>query len=182
MGADHPARPHRQRRRRRDRRRDRSAALIPTDELLERHHPILLATRGDRFLAGVHVYAARRGDWLEYWIGWPGDRDHTGLDAELALVHVNDRDEPTEAVYAKHRGAHRRDWVDVRKRGLRPEVYASKNKHASYFTAGWYRHGRHIERAAGNVPLDPPLTLGVPVVLQTRLAFRDPNRWVAANT
>jgi hypothetical protein len=159
----------------------------PTRDLLRRYQPILLATPGDRFLDGVAVYAriaraAAGRAWLQYWLAYPGDPDHAGIDWELALLLLppDPTRPPVEVVLAKHRTAHRRPWNLVEREGDRPLVYVGLNKHASYFHAGWYFHGRHLERASGRQRLDVPLSLETPVAIQGRLAYRDPDRWVAA--
>lgn len=150
----------------------------PPADLLARHQPILLATRGDPFLAGVVVYAERVGAWLEYWLAWPGDPDHPGVDWEYAAVRVNDDDAPVELVLARHRTADRRPWARVEVDGDRPRVYVGRQKHASYFKRGIYRHGRHLELALGTVRVDAPLELGAPAAVRRRLQFRDPARWL----
>jgi hypothetical protein len=151
---------------------------------LHRYRPVLLGDSGDRFTAdGVAMFAGVCGDWIEYWTGYSGDRDHAGTDWELALVHLPEgATVPLCAVYASHRGAAMRPWANVPKEGDRPIVYVSRDKHSSRFRRGWHRHGRHLERCNGRDRLDASFTIGIPVVLQTRLAFRDPDRWVAAKT
>ena len=156
--------------------------MADTAELLRRHAPILRATRGDRYLDGVEVYGDRVGPWLEYWIGYPGDPDHAGTDWEFAAVGVDDADRPLELVLAQHRTAHSRGWLNVETEGDRPVVYVGRQKHASYFARGIYRHGRHVEIALGNVRLDPPLTIGAPVAVRGRLQYRDPTRWLETVT
>lgn len=153
--------------------------MTPDEELLRRHAPVILADDGDRFLAGVAVHACRAGRWLQYWIRWPGDRDHEGDDWELVMVRLGLLD-PVEAAYAAHRGAERRSWARVPTEGHRPVAYAERDKHASRFRRGWHRHGRHLSRANGKRRLDPPLTLGVPGAVERRRAHRDPDGWLAS--
>lgn len=149
-------------------------------ELLRRHAPVIFADDGDRFLDGVTVHGACAGAWLQYWIAWPGDRDHAGTDWEMVMVRLESA-EPVEAVYARHRTATRRPWAKVRRvEGEHPCVFAGRDKHASYFRRGWHRHGRHLERTNGRRRLDVPLELGpLPVAPRRRRAHRDPDGWLA---
>jgi hypothetical protein len=149
----------------------------PGSDLL-RYQPVLLADDGDSYLDGVTVHGVEAGPWLQYWIAWPGDRDHEGIDWEMAMV-LRGPGSPIEAAYARHRTATRRPWPKVPKEGDRPIVYAGRDKHASYFRRGWHRHGLHLERANGKAPLDLPLQLGVPEAVRRRLAHRDPDAWLA---
>jgi hypothetical protein len=146
--------------------------------LLRRHAPVLLADSADRFLEGVEVHACASGRWLQYWVRWPGDRDHAGDDWELAMVRVDDLYQPVEAAYAAHRGAARRPWARVPREGCRPVVYAERDKHAARFRRGWHRHGWRVSRADGRVRLDAPVVLGVPAGVAGRLARRDPDAWL----
>lgn len=158
-------------------------------EELRRHVPVILADDGDRFLEPVRVHAAESGRWLQYWIRWPGDRDHAGDDWEAVMVALPGGEipgdaEPVEVVYAQHRTAERRPWLSrwpwrqVQKEGDRPVVFAGRDKHSCRFRPGWHRNGVHLERANGRVRLDPPLELGVPVEVARRLSHRDPDEWL----
>lgn len=148
------------------------------DESLCRHAPAVFADSGDRFLDGVVMHGARAGGWLQYWIAWPGDRDHAGTDWEMVMFRL-ESGEPVEAVYARHRTASRRPWARVRLVDGRPAVFAGRDKHASYFRRGWHRHGLHLERANGRVRIDPPLVFGEPPVgVRRRRAYRDPDGWL----
>lgn len=157
----------------------RVLALVTDLEELRRHVPVILADDGDRFLEGVVVHAVEVEGWLQYWAGWPGDRDHAGVDWEVVMVRLGEDGEPIEVVYAQHRSAERRPWHKVPKEGLRPIVYAERDKHASRFRAGWHRHGWRLSRANGKRRLDPPLELGVPTSVSRRLSHRDPDAWLA---
>lgn len=147
-------------------------------EKLRRHAPVILADNDDRFLEGVIVRVVETGGWLQFWIAWPGDRDHAGVDWEVVMVRLGDGGEPIEVVYAQHRSAERRPWIKVPKEGLRPIVYAERDKHASRFRPGWHRHGWRLSRANGRRRLDPPLELGVPSEVSHRLSCRDPDAWL----
>lgn len=146
-------------------------------EELRRYCPVILADDGDRFRLDV-VHGAEAGPWLQYWLPWSGDRDHEGTDWEVVMVRLGDDGVPVEAAYAQHRTARRRPWRRVRKEGDQPLVFAGRNKHSSRYRSGWYRHGRHLERANGKVRLDPRFELGVPSEVARRLAHSDPDAWL----
>lgn len=151
-------------------------------EDLALYQPVLLADDQDRFLRGaVVVHGCVTGDWMQYWIAYPADRDHAGTDWEMVMFSRPDPTAPpTHAVYARHRGAGWRPWERVRKRGDRPLVYVSRDKHASYFAAGWHRHGLHLERCNGRRELTGLLRIGVPPQVARRLAHTDPDVWAAS--
>jgi hypothetical protein len=153
---------------------------------LLRHRPVVLADDGDRFLEGVELYGVEVGRWLQYWIGWPGDRDHAGTDWEMGMaLRADASDEVLSVVLAQHRTARLRPWRDVARDPDDPDrfvIYAGRDKHASYFdrgVLGYHRHGRHLERTNGRVRLDLPLHLELPVAVADRLAHRDPDAWFA---
>lgn len=149
--------------------------------LLLRYQPILMADSGDRFLEGVTMFGGEHDTGkaqcvLQYWFGWPGDRDHAGIDwehADLLLLH----DKPGAMVLAQHRGAQTVPWRSLTLEGDRPVLFAGRDKHSTRPHAGWYRHGWHLERANGRVRLDLPLSLDVPAAVKHRRAFQDPLGW-----
>jgi hypothetical protein len=146
---------------------------------LLRFQPVILADSGDRYLEGVAVHGVEARRWCQYWIAWPGDPDHGGIDWEMGMVARDPLGEPVEAAYARHRTASRRPWPHVPTEGEHPIIYSGRDKHASYFRRGWHHHGLHLERANGKARLDLPLQLGVPVAVSHRLAHRDPDAWLA---
>lgn len=151
-----------------------------SDELLRRYAPVLLADDGDRFLkGGVVMHAARVERWLQYWLAYPGDRDHAGVDWEMVMVRLGPADEPLEVVYAQHRTAQRRAWARVKREGDRPVVFVGRDKHSSRFRRGWHRNGWHAERANGRSRLDALLVFDVPVAVRSRPAHRAPEAWLA---
>lgn len=145
--------------------------------MLHHHRPILYADSKDRYLQGVQLYGEPNGKWLQYWIAWPGDPDHKGIDYELVMVEVGEWG-PVRAVYAQHKGAKQRSWKRVRKEGDRPIVYVERDKHAARFRRGPHRDGWKLRRANGNVRIDLPVQIGLPVALARRQAVRDPDAWV----
>jgi hypothetical protein len=149
----------------------------PDSQLLVALSPVLLADSGDQHLDGLTtVHATRVGDWLEYWLAYPTDPDHQGTDYEMIMVLLTD-DHPVCAVYAQHKWCRARAWGSIAHASGHPVVYVGRDKHASYFTPGWHRHGRHLERANGRRPLDCPLVLDVPDAVRHRAQHRSPGAW-----
>jgi hypothetical protein len=147
-------------------------------EELRRFRPVIYADSADRFLEPVTMHGGESGLWLQYWIAWPGDRDHSGIDWEVAMVRIGVDARPVELVAAQHRTARRRPWGRVELEGGRPVVYAGRDKHSTRFRRGWHLNGWHLERANGAIRLDLPLELGVPPAVAARLAHRDPDEWL----
>lgn len=144
-----------------------------------RFAPVLLADDGDRFLTAetpVTVHGCHAGRWLQYWLAYPGDPDHAGIDWEMVMVVPG-----VEAVYARHRTATRRPWERVQLEDDHPVVWVGRDKHASYFSRGrfgWHRHGRHLERVNGRLRLATRFELDVPEEVAGRLSHREPDGWL----
>lgn len=155
------------------------SAIATELELLQAHAPVLLADDHDRYLGReVDIYASHNGRWLQYWLAYAGDPDHGGVDWELVMVHVID-DQPVGVVAAQHRWAESRIWNDVEQVDGHPVIYVGRDKHASYFSGRWHRHGLHLERTNARWPLTTVLLPGVPLQLRKRMAVRKPDVWVA---
>jgi hypothetical protein len=149
------------------------------------HRPVILADDGDRFLEGVELHGVEVGRWFQYWIGWPGDRDHADTDWEMGMLLRDELGDPLAVVLAQHRTARLHPWPDVEKDPDDPArfvIYAGRDKHASYADRGvldYHHHGLHLERTNGRVRVDLPLLLTVPAAVARRLAHRDPDAWFA---
>jgi hypothetical protein len=147
--------------------------------LLQRLAPVLRADDGDKYLDGpVTVHACIAGTFAQFWIAYPGDPDHTGIDWEMVMFSVGTGGEPLQAAYARHRTVTVRPWTQVRKVDGHPVVLVSRHKHASYFDGMWHRHGRHLERTNARRELAYTLVLDVPAAVAKRPAHMDPDAWV----
>ena len=93
---------------------------------------------------GRAVPSAGGATWLQYWLFYPHQDQDRGIvrtgrhagDWELVQYRLNSRGRAVEAVYGQHSGAERCPWQNVRKRGGRPVVHASRGSHASYLQPG----------------------------------------------
>jgi hypothetical protein len=119
--------------------------------------------------------------WLQYWffyyyndapVRWIGYGKHEG-DWEMIQLRVDAQGRPDLAVYAQHREAGVREWVDVQKaaNGDTPVVYVARAAHASYFAPGNHWN----DRADGGRP-GPPLALEI-VTDTTPGWIAWPGRW-----
>jgi len=150
-----------------------------TEDRLRARKPVLLADSGDRYLgAPVVIHGCDADRWLQYWIAYPADPDHPGIDWEMVMLREQDG-AIAEAAYARHRTARRQPASGLLMHGSQPCIFVGRDKHASYFRPGWYRHGLHLERANGKLELDAALMLGVPDPVRGRVAHRDPDRWLS---
>jgi hypothetical protein len=119
--------------------------------------------------------------WLQYWffyyyndapVRWIGYGKHEG-DWEMIQLRIDGQGRPDLAVYAQHKEAGVREWVDVQKAGNgdTPLVYVARAAHASYFAPGNHWN----DRADGGRP-GPPLALEI--VTDTAPAWIAwPGRW-----
>ena len=90
--------------------------------------------------------------WLQYWffyfyndapLKWIGYGRHEG-DWEMVELRLGDDGTPDLAVYAQHKEAGVREWVDVEKNGDTPVVYVARGAHASYFRPGHHWNDRAL--------------------------------------
>jgi hypothetical protein len=118
------------------------------------------------------------GTYAQFWLAYPGDPDHTGIDWEMVMFDIGAGGEPLTAVYATHRGCATRPWTEVQKVDGHPVVLVGRHKHSSRFAGTWHRHGRHLERTNARRELVYTLVLDVPAAVARRQAHTDPDAWV----
>lgn len=167
-------------------------AVFPYDALTK-YAPVLMCDSGDRYLVGAKVYGriVTQGGitWLQYWVWLEKDLDHPWDWEHVAIRWPMHADVPDLAVLAKHRTGRAWPWEEMRKRGTRPLIYLSRDKHAAHRTPGFHRRGRFwLERADGKREIDPPLLLEDPPDIlpkdspQKHAQWKDPNGWLAKVT
>jgi hypothetical protein len=93
---------------------------------------------------GRAVPSERGGEWLQYWLFYPGQDQDRGIvrtgrhagDWEMVQYRVEDGGRIAEAVYAQHSGGERCRGAALQMRDGRPVVYVAHGSHASYARPG----------------------------------------------